>query len=105
VTFLATTDPSLVPGDYNADGVVDAGDYVVWRNHLGATAGTLPNDVDGVPIGMAQYATWKANFGNTASGAMAANATAVPEPTTALFLLMGAAAWFARRPVKAFRAA
>jgi hypothetical protein len=38
-------------------GLVDAADYVVWRNHLGAPAGALPNDVDGGPLGTAQYAT------------------------------------------------
>src|SRR5690606_11162540 len=70
VTFLAAADPSLLAGDYNADGVVDAADYVVWRNHLGEPAGTLPNDVDGQPIGMAQYVTWKANYGNRVSGAV-----------------------------------
>ena len=26
--------PNQVPGDYNLNGVVDAADYVVWRDHL-----------------------------------------------------------------------
>ncbi len=87
VTFLAVADPSLVPGDYNGDGMVDTADYIVWRNHLGAPAGTLPNDVDGEPIGIAQYATWKANYGNIAL--IPIEVTAVPEPTTILSLLAG----------------
>ncbi|MEX2170083.1 MAG: hypothetical protein WD851_12300 [Pirellulales bacterium] len=58
-----------LPGDYNDDGVVDAADYPVWRDHLGALAGTLPNDSDGGTIGVAQYDTWKSNFGATSNGA------------------------------------
>src|SRR5690606_15721185 len=54
-------------GDYNADGTVDAADYTVWRNNLGAPAGTLPNDTAGGPIGAGQYLAWKANFGASPS--------------------------------------
>lgn len=74
-------------GDYNNNGVVDAADYTVWRDNLGAAAGTLPNDVDGGTIGAAQYDTWKASFGNSGSGAGAA----VPEPATLLVFLISLA--------------
>lgn len=70
-------------GDYNNDGVVDAADYTVWRDNLGAAAGTLPNDVDGGTIGTAQYQTWKANFGATLGGGSAGS---IPEPGTAILL-------------------
>jgi hypothetical protein len=80
-------------GDYNADGVVDAADYTTWRDNLGASAGTLPNDIDGVVIGPAQYNTWKHNFGATlGSGAGSGSAeasrslAAVPEPASWLLL-------------------
>ena len=52
-------------GDYNGNGIVDAADYTLWRNHLGAPAGTLANDPAGGAIGTAQYAQWKAHFGQT----------------------------------------
>ncbi len=77
LTFVGAPVPGP-DGDYNDNGVVDAADYTVWRNNLGAAAGTLPNDVDGGVIGLAQYNTWKANFG-TAAGAAAVGGT-VPEP-------------------------
>jgi hypothetical protein len=52
-------------GDYNADGSVDAADYVVFRK--GMTSGT--------------YATWRQNFGEPDSGAGGeASQTQVPEP-------------------------
>lgn len=72
-------------GDYNGDGLVNIADYTVWRNRLGALAGTLPNDVDGGTIGIAQYNTWKSNFGATALPlATSAIKSSVPEPATLL---------------------
>ena len=88
--FFSTSDlmiaaaPGLA-GDYNNDRVVNAADYTVWRDHVGAAAGTLPNDVDGGLIGPAQYARWKANFGATGPVGVA-----VPEPRLVAFVLLGA---------------
>ncbi len=56
------------PGDYNTDSIVDAADYTVWRDNLGAPAGTLQNDTDGGIIGQAQYDTWRANYGRANLG-------------------------------------
>lgn len=50
-------------GDYNSNGVVDAADYVAWRND--------PATFGGSPGG---YDTWRANFGSTGGGGGAANA-------------------------------
>lgn len=83
---VVTSGPEL-PGDYNEDGVVNLADYTVWRNNLGAPAGTLPNDDDGGTIGTLQYETWKANFGSSLDSA-AATAN-VPEPSTVLLLSLG----------------
>ena len=79
----------LLPGDYNHDGVVDFVDYAVWREHLGAPAGTLANDIDGGAIGAAQYASWRANFGSILSplSSISARSTHVPEPTAICLLL------------------
>lgn len=77
-----------IAGDYNGDLVVDMRDYTLWRDNLGAAAGTLPNDIDGGVIGEAQYATWQSNFGNSFSGSL--QATPVPEPATvAMAALLG----------------
>lgn len=76
-------------GDYNDDGVVDAADYVVWRDHLGAPAGTLPNDVDGGAIGAAQYATWRASHGATLAPVGQGGAPA-PAPSGLTLLCVGA---------------
>ncbi|MEQ8849500.1 peptidoglycan-binding domain-containing protein [Botrimarina sp.] len=52
-----------LPGDFNLDGSVDAADYTVWRDGLGAT---LTGDA---------HALWAGAYG------AAAGAAAVPEPT------------------------
>ncbi|TWT36884.1 Phage Tail Collar Domain protein [Posidoniimonas corsicana] len=65
-----------VAGDYNDDGQVDAADYTVWRDHLGAPAGSLPNDPHAGPIGAEQYAAWRDNYGQPSTPA----AAAAPEP-------------------------
>ena len=38
---LTIPQPQILPGDYNADGHVDAADYTIWRDTLGqsVTAG------------------------------------------------------------------
>lgn len=78
-------------GDYNNDGVVTIADYVVWRDNLGAPAGTLPNDGDGGTIDVDQYNTWKSNFGMRQQPAVLATALPIPEPTGLLLLSLGAA--------------
>jgi hypothetical protein len=69
--------PHMLAGDYNQNGVVDAADFVVWRNNSGPPDG---------------YSVWRANFGSTAFGAGSGTvasglAAAVPEPGVALLLL------------------
>jgi hypothetical protein len=80
IQLIVTQAPLL--GDYNADGAVDAADYVVWRKNDGTQAG---------------YDTWRAHFGQTAGngtagyplGASAEPLSAVPEPATALLMIAG----------------
>lgn len=62
------------PGDFNNDGIVDARDYVVWRNNS---------------LGPLNYAAWRSKFGVTyASGAGLEGNNGVPEPASALLLIV-----------------
>jgi hypothetical protein len=80
ISAALVTNPVLA-GDYNDDGLVDAADYTVWRDTLGATGANLPADGDGDQIiGPGDYQVWRTNFG--AAGATALSAVAVvPEPS------------------------
>jgi hypothetical protein len=83
--------PTLA-GDYNGDGIVNAGDYVTWRRAI-ATGETVLNETatPGV-VDQADYDAWRANFGATNSPGSGSSATlgAVPEPTAGtLFALAG----------------
>jgi T5SS/PEP-CTERM-associated repeat protein len=75
-----------LPGDYNQNGAIDAGDYVLWRNNLGSPV-SLPND-DTAGVGQDDYNRWRGHFGQSAggSGAMAGSLTStaagVPEPNS-----------------------
>jgi hypothetical protein len=52
--MLSVVATSVLLGDYNHNGFVDATDYVVWRKGLGTTY--IQNDYD----------VWRAHFGQTA---------------------------------------
>jgi hypothetical protein len=81
--------PTLA-GDYNGDGIVNAGDYATWRRAL-ATGGKLLNETasPGV-VDQADYDAWRANFGatNTPGSGSAAVLGAVPEPTSGTLLAL-----------------
>jgi hypothetical protein len=77
--------PSVgVPGDFNGNGVVDAADYVLWKN-----GGPLQNEISDQGVVSAQdYLDWKAHFGNTmGSGSLSAGAS-VPEPSSFALLML-----------------
>jgi hypothetical protein len=74
--------PGGVPGDYNQNGIVDAADYVLWRNNLGA--GSLPNE-GGISPGMVDaddYNFWRSRFGATSGGGSGFGSGNVPEPAS-----------------------
>jgi hypothetical protein len=77
VDYLASA-ITMLAGDFNDDGVVDAADYVVWRKNEGTQD---------------EYNIWRTNFGRTAGGdgsaaSLAAQAP-VPEPASTLLVLVG----------------
>ena len=91
-----------VVGDYNGDGTVNAADYTVWRDHLGASvpSGTGADGSGNGVIDAADYQVWKTNFGMSSSPGAAALATnPVPEPSSLQFLALAAAAIGCRRQI------
>jgi hypothetical protein len=82
--------PGVLAGDYNRDGTVDAGDYVVWRGQLGEKGRNMVADGNrNGEIDQGDFDVWKSNFGRTATGSQisAAASVLVPEPAAAAMLL------------------
>jgi cyclophilin family peptidyl-prolyl cis-trans isomerase len=97
LTANATTySLNVLRADYNENGVVDAGDFTLWRDQLGKTV-TPYTGADGDGNGMvtsADFTRWRNNFGKSSAalvtggaGGLAANA--VPEPAAATLLFIG----------------
>jgi hypothetical protein len=78
----------FLSGDYNQDHVVDAGDYVLWRNTQGHRGAGLPADGDwSGQVDAGDFGVWRANFGRASLASVAVSA--VPEPTAGLLLTLG----------------
>jgi hypothetical protein len=81
-----------LPGDYNLDGRVDAGDYTLWRDRVGTNA-TLPNEnpaaaTPGI-VDEEDYLFWKSRFGDalSATSGGASGAVVVPEPAAVVLFV------------------
>jgi hypothetical protein len=89
----------ILPGDYNDDGIVNAADYIVWKNHEGQTL-ALPNEDPITTPGEVtdgDYYVWRHNYGRTTGSVRDSSLPtpppgfdlAVPEPMSALLLVAG----------------
>jgi hypothetical protein len=87
---LALSASTILTGDYNQDGIVDAADYVYWRKNFNGD--------------QAKYDAWRAHFGASlgpGSGSALPSAqplsAAVPEPSTLIRMILAATGWGLRR--------
>lgn len=80
----------LLPGDFNGDGIVDGGDYTLWRDTLGSTTDLQADADENGIVDEVDYAFWLANFGATSPAALSQGA--VPEPASAALVLLVIAA-------------
>jgi hypothetical protein len=86
-------------GDYNNNGVLDAADYVVWRNRLNQSV-VIPNDSTPGTVTAADYTVWRAGFGKGQGAGSNVALAPTPEPASAVLALLGAAACFTVRREK-----
>lgn len=80
--------PPGANGDYNNNGVVDAADYVMWREKLNQNV-TLPNDTSPGNVGSVDYTVWLNNFGAGAGSGTLLVGAALPEPVSLGSVLIG----------------
>lgn len=79
--LLDLRDP--LPGDYNADGLVDTADYQVWKATYGSGSDLRADGNSDGTVGAADYVFWRDAFESAA-----AESLATPEPTTAGLLVV-----------------
>ncbi|MCA9240730.1 MAG: hypothetical protein KDA37_11045, partial [Planctomycetales bacterium] len=74
-------------GDFNGDGVVNAADYTLWRDNLGAgDESAINNNGDGGGVTQSDYLVWRDNFG-VVYGLNASTSANAPEPNSVLLLV------------------
>jgi hypothetical protein len=78
---------TMLSGDYNDDGAVDAADYVIWRDTLGSTTNRAADANGSGTVEADDYSVWTQNFGRT-SGAGGTSDMPVPEPATLVMLFV-----------------
>lgn len=78
--YETVTPGSVIEGDYNFDGVVNAIDYTIWRDSEGQNGPTLPADGDrDGDVDETDRGIWQANYGATASEPPSSLATLVAD--------------------------
>ncbi|MEN1680084.1 MAG: glycoside hydrolase family 16 protein [Planctomycetota bacterium] len=74
-------------GDFNGDGLIDAADYTVWRDNLGASEDLLNSAGDGSgTVDIGDYLLWKSVITGTPVATLSAGL--VPEPSTGAVVLL-----------------
>src|SRR3954447_8625712 len=84
---LAINAAAFLPGDYNHDGHVDGGDYVVWRSTLSSTTALSADGSNNQLIDNGDYNIWRAKFGHVLLASGQSSSFAVPENSTSLVLI------------------
>ena len=76
------------PGDYNADGTVDASDYDVWYTQFGSGSYDADGNGDGT-VDLADYTLWRNYLSSSKSlASLSSPAVTVPEPTSTVLTLL-----------------
>lgn len=88
----------LLPGDYNRDGAVDAGDYTLWRDGGGGSYDfNLDGDGDAI-LDAGDVAVWADWFGSELSaGGLSVGVLATPEPAAGVLALFLSSTVLTRR--------
>ena len=75
-------------GDYNRNGVIDAADYTVWRDALGAPGTPIFNDPTPGSVDESDFVYWRDHYGDTPGGGAGQTSVNVPEPDSLLLMTL-----------------
>ncbi|MCA9240654.1 MAG: matrixin family metalloprotease [Planctomycetales bacterium] len=79
--------------DFNGDGVVDAADYTLWRDTLGATgSGLLADGNHDLVVDRADYQLWRELYGTTSTAGIVYGSP-VPETINVVTFVLIASVW------------
>jgi T5SS/PEP-CTERM-associated repeat protein len=81
-------------GDFNLDGAVDGGDFLVWQQQLGSPAAAVGLGADADCNGLVDVSgleLWRADIRAAARGALQPSQTAIPEPGAVTLMLLAMA--------------
>jgi hypothetical protein len=82
---------TLLPGDYNRNGLVDAADYVVWRKSIASNELGLAADGNhDFIVDAADYGVWTRGVGTGSGSSTVIMQNGVPEPTSLVLLVIAA---------------
>ena len=99
-TIVAFTATPVTSADFDADGVVDGADFLLWQRGSGKTIGATHHEGDANRDGVvdgADLELWKASFSAPPAGGAT---SAIPEPATGLLSLTAAIAVAAHKKVR-----
>lgn len=83
--------PYSATGDYNIDGIVDAADYVVWRDSLNQAGLEVAADGNtNGKIDAGDFDVWKAEFGTVIPPTGAGASVSIPEPESSFLFVLAA---------------
>lgn len=88
IRFVIEAEEIHLPGDYNLDGDVDAADYNIWQTDFGSNTQLAADGSENNIVDAADYVVWRENLGTSIAGAAAL--LSVPEPATAVLLVIAA---------------
>jgi hypothetical protein len=94
---------TVLAGDYNRDGTVNAADYAVWQNSLGSTTSLAADGNSNGVVDAGDYTLWRSRFGSTGGSGAGDIASLVPEPGVSVFVAWIAMCIARRRRRKATR--
>jgi hypothetical protein len=86
----------VAPGDYNSDGIVDMGDFVMWSKTFGSSTDLRADGNGDLIINEQDFVVWRSNFGATYGGS-GSGLVGVPEPSTLTCLVVTALCGYLRR--------
>ncbi len=92
VEAFSLTPFTPLPGDYNADGVVDAADYAVWRDTLDSTTDLRADGDRSGRVDQQDYQLWRTQFGEASPAPSQGSSTNASVPSPSGLSLAGAAA-------------